>query len=417
MNLSASSHDQRARSRLLYLGFAFPPGFQALHPGVNPAGHAFETQMLTALRPRLEIRSVGLLPFAVREAPRDADLASGVPHEILLEDRAPEIYFRWRSIRLLKQQYLRWVAAGWEPGLVLVYNLSPVYNHFVRWLRRQPKRPALVLLLLDSSQLGEPMPPLKRLRYRFKPLVVPDEAMIAEFDACIGLGRESERYFAPRGVPFLWMPGACTPERAPRPATETPIAGEPLCFGYFGALAAHAGVMDLVRLFLAEPLPARLEVCGYGKLSAALGRLADGNPRLRFHGLLPAPSDVLRLAQTWDVLVNPRPAVAGASNTFPSKLFEYALCGRAILSTRLSGADTVLGDAGYFFDERDFDRSLAAMLTQLAATPRAELHERGQRIRERITQEYSWQKQASRMASFLAAVNTSSRAGGSFRGS
>jgi hypothetical protein len=54
---------------------------------------------------------------------------------------------------------------------------------------------------------------------------------------------------------------------------------------------------------------------------------------------------------------------------------------------------------------------------QLAATPRAELHERGQRIRERITQEYSWQKQASRMASFLAAVNTSSRAGGSFRGS
>ena len=175
--------------------------------------------------------------------------------------------------------------------------------------------------------------------------------------------------------------------------------------------------MDLVRVLLAEPLSARLEVCGYGKLSAALGRLADGNPRLRFHGLLPAPSDVLRLARTWDVLVNPRPAVAGASNTFPSKLFEYALCGRAILSTRLSGADTVLGDAGYFFDERDFDRSLAAMLMQLAATPRAELHERGQRIRERITQEYSWQKQASRMASFLAAVNTSSRAGGSFRGS
>jgi glycosyltransferase involved in cell wall biosynthesis len=265
--------------------------------------------------------------------------------------------------------------------------------------------------------LGRPLPWPKRLRYRFKPLVVPDADMLGEFDACIGLGRESERYFAPRGVPFLWMPGACTPERAPRPATETPIAGEPLCFGYFGALAAHAGVMDLVRLFLAEPLPARLEVCGYGKLSAALGRLADGNPRLRFHGLLPAPSDVLRLAQTWDVLVNPRPAVAGASNTFPSKLFEYALCGRAILSTRLSGADTVLGDAGYFFDERDFDRSLAAMLTQLAATPRAELHERGQRIRERITQEYSWQKQASRMASFLAAVNTSSRAGGSFRGS
>ena len=54
--------------RLLYLGFAFPPGVQSRFPGINPAGHRFETEMITALRRHFEIRSVGLLPFEISAA-------------------------------------------------------------------------------------------------------------------------------------------------------------------------------------------------------------------------------------------------------------------------------------------------------------------------------------------------------------
>jgi hypothetical protein len=43
--------------RLLYLGFPFPPGVAERNPGVNPAGHALETRIVSELRRHLEIRS------------------------------------------------------------------------------------------------------------------------------------------------------------------------------------------------------------------------------------------------------------------------------------------------------------------------------------------------------------------------
>src|SRR5579859_8046257 len=140
--------------RLLYLGFAFPPGVAAHYPNLNPAGHALETQMVQELRHYFEIRSVGLLPI---EPPQfdAADPGSGIAHDLILVEKPPEICHRLRALARLKDQYRLWRAAGWEPDLVLIYNLSPVYNQFVSWLRRQPRAPKIVLLLLDSANLGQ----------------------------------------------------------------------------------------------------------------------------------------------------------------------------------------------------------------------------------------------------------------------
>src|SRR5882724_4849425 len=167
-------------TRLLYLGFAFPPGMQAMFPGINPAGHAFETQMVAALRAHFEICSVGVLPLKVPRLTAGADPASGVEHKLVLLERAPELFHRYRSLAQLKRQYRRWQAEGGTPDAVLAYNLSPIYNNFVRWLKKQGSPPKLVLLLLDSSRLGKPTPPLKRLRRRLKPLVIPDDEMIRD---------------------------------------------------------------------------------------------------------------------------------------------------------------------------------------------------------------------------------------------
>jgi glycosyltransferase involved in cell wall biosynthesis len=305
----------------------------------------------------------------------------------------------WRLIR----QYLIWQEAGWAPDVVLVYNLAPIYNYFIRWLHRQANRPVLVLLLLDSPQLGRPLPWLKRLRYHFKPLVVPDAEMLDQFDGCIGLSPTVAEYFRPLGVPFLWMPGGCAPDRATTlpPPAAVPDPAEPIRFGYFGALASHAGVGELVKTFLGSSLSNSLRVCGYGKLSEQLAEQARRDQRLRFHGLLPSAADCLRFGQSCDVLINPRPPIPGNENTFPSKVFEYGLCGRAILSAQLSGVPVVLGEDGFYFDERDFERSLAAALAQVAALPRSVLHERGRRLRERLLRQYSWEAQAVRMARFL----------------
>jgi len=200
------------------------------------------------------------------------------------------------------------------------------------------------------------------------------------------------------------MPGACSAERA-IPSQEVQAEdARPITFGYFGALAPHSGVLPLVRTFLASALPGPLHVCGHGRLGAEITELARHDSRLRFHGLLPTPEDCLKLARSWDVLVNPRPATHGNENNFPSKIFEYALCGRAILTSRMAGIEEVLGDAAFYFDPAGFEPAMQVALTTVAQVPRSELRLRGTALLERIVEHYSWDQQAARMARFIQAV-------------
>ncbi len=392
--------------RLLYLGFAFPPGVAELHPGTNPAGHALETRMITGLRRHFEIRSAGVLPFVLSPmSASKADPESGIAHEIVLVEKPPELLSRFQAVACLKAEYRKWKASGWEPDAVMVYNLSPIYNAFLRWLRRQPRCPKLVLLLLDSPNLGQALPWLKRFRRRFKPLYVPDSEMILQFDACAGLSQATEKYFKPRQVPFLWIPGACTPARAlygngPSEGTEP---NAPIRFGYFGALGPYAGARQLVEIFLARKVPGTLELCGHGNNGDEFREIAQSNPQLKFHGLL-TPDESLRFGRTCDVLVNPRPVSHGNENNFASKLFDYALTGRAILTSRLSGVEAVLGPEAYYFDPRDFSAGLGHALLDLAATRRQELNRRGLAIQQRVTTEFSWAGQSDRLAQFVREV-------------
>lgn len=388
--------------RLLYLGFAFPPGVAALHPGVNPAGHALETRMVAELRRGCEVRSAGVLPFEppVLEA---ADPQSGLAHEVVLVEKPPELAHRIRALQRLKAEYSAWRSAGWTPDVVLAYNLSPIYNQFLLWLRRQVDCPKLVLLLLDSPSLGRKLPALKRLRHRFKPMTVPDDKMLDIFDACVGLSREVGRYFIPQGVPFLWMPGGCAPERACSEPNGFGLPSGPKRFGYFGALGAHAGVKPMVAAFLNRNLPGSLEICGYGKAANEFAEIAHRDPRIKFHGLL-SPAECLCFGRSCDLLINPRPASHGNENNFASKLFDYALTGRAILTAKLSGVEDVLGPEAFYFDPLDFECSLGEQLSLAVELPRAELHLRGLAVQQRVMAQFSWERQGDRLRQFLESV-------------
>jgi glycosyltransferase involved in cell wall biosynthesis len=297
---------------------------------------------------------------------------------------------------------------------VLVYNLSPIYNQFLLWLRRQPRCPKLFLLLLDSTTLGQAVPRFKQFRRRLKPMYIPDQAMLPVFDACIGLSSNAGKYFRSRQVPFLWMPGGCTPERALR---ETLLRnGESdsphIRFGYFGALGDHSGVEPLIQTFLMSESARRntnasLEICGYGKLNDRLGGLLNQHPMFKYHGLI-TPAECLRFGQSCDVLVNPRPLSHGNENNFASKVFEYALTGRPILTSNLSGVEAVLGPDAYYFDAHDFHSSLSLKLLEVIATPKAELDRRGAAIQQRILTAFSWEKQAARLARFIYDVSSES---------
>jgi glycosyltransferase involved in cell wall biosynthesis len=321
-----------------------------------------------------------------------------VDQELLLWERKPELWHRWRSWRKLRAFYLAKIAREGAPDILLVRNLSPVFNHFVRWLRRQKPRPCIVLVFADSARLGHPVSLSRRARYAFKPMQMLDDQAILLYDACISYGIGTRPHFESRGIPWMWMPSAFNFQYDPPP--PDPAQTGPIRFGYFGALADHASVLPTVQAFLDVKIPGSLHICGYGRLSDELKRLSERHPNFHFDGLLPRQSDCLPWAQKVDVLINPRVGW-GLENSFPSKIFEYGMTGRAILTTRTGGVDHVLFDDGIYLDAEKLEESLREKLRAVAAMDRAELSRRGAAIRNRLLKDFNWDEQARRMVAFL----------------
>lgn len=386
--------------KLLYLGFAFPPGVAGHFPEAQPAGHLLETNLVNALRPWFDVRSVGVSWIEVEKVP-PGDPSPGLPHALNLLDKPPELFHRWNSLRRLRRQYTGWTRADWVPDCILMYNFSPVFNGFIRRLRRQSKRPAVVLYLADSTNLQQDYPWLKRMRYRLKPLKWSDREMVRFVDGCVAVSRLTEQFFARLKLPWLWSPVGCDPTRAIR--SPVPAAEGPLRFGFFGSIAPYGGLSALLKVFLARQRPSSLHICGYGKGKEEIAGLSARYPQVRLYPPR-RPDECLQFARTCDVLVNPRPIAQGNENNLPSKVFEYALSGRAILSSRLSGVDAVLGDQAFYFDENDFEASLDQALEYVERIPRAELNRRGAAVQERVLANFSWAQQAERIARFIQRV-------------
>jgi len=390
------------RARLLYLGHAFPPGVAALYPELQPAGHLIETRLIQSIQPRFDVRCVGISEVKLSSLKDVRPISPGLPHALSLLDRPPAIWNWINSLRRLNRAYASWVAAGCRPHVILTCNFSPVYNAFVRRLAGLKGRPRLVLYLADSTSLGVPLPPLKRFRYRLKPFNWMDDEMAELYDACVAVSSDTEMKFAPRGAPWLWLPNGIDPARVRRDAAGP--EGKAIVFGYFGHAGEHTGVHRLLRLFTARPRPgAELRVCCFGKRRTRLAEHYCQHPSVSFHGPFD-PEGCVDFGTGCDVLVNPRPNVPGNRNNFSSKVFEYALARRSILTSRLSGVDVVLGDDAYYFDADDFDNSLEQRLTELAQTPKAELNHRGAAIQNRLLARYSWEAHGERLAEFLNQV-------------
>jgi len=223
--------------RLLYLGYALPPGVSDLFPELSPAGHLIETCLVNSIRPRFDLRSVGISRLDFARLRQPLSQSPGLPHDLNLLDRAPSVWHRYRSVWRLRTAYRRWWTDGWQPAALLVCNMSPVYNAFVRGLARQANGPRRILYLADSTSLGLRTHWSKRLRYAFKPMTWLDDQMVGCFDACVAVSRTTEPWFRDRGVPWLWLPNGCDPARAVQ-SSPGPADG-PIAFGYFGALPEY----------------------------------------------------------------------------------------------------------------------------------------------------------------------------------
>ena len=116
---------------------------------------------------------------------------------------------------------------------------------------------------------------------------------------------------------------------------------------------------------------------------------------------MPTQWDCLPWAQKVDVLVNLRLPFWGLDNSAPSKLFDYGMAGKAILSTRTAGMDEILGQEGIYVETENFEESLRQKLREISVMDRTELQRRAKIVHERILKNYSWEEQARRAVEFI----------------
>lgn len=386
------------RLRFLCLGNQCPPGWAGKSSTLHRyCGEVFFWQELAR---RADVSTLGLLHrdlWERRFEPKD-DIP-GLEHELILWDRNPALWHRWISWRKLRSFYLQKVERGQMPDAIVVCNLQHVFNHFVKWLLKQPKRPLVVLQICDSGGLGEKIPLSRQIRYLFKPMQMLEAQAVKMYeDGCILSSVTSKKYFEPRGVPWVWHPANYKFEyEPPRPSNQS----GPINFGYFGALSPVYAIDSVVRAFLKANVPGKLFMCGRGELTEELAGLARLHPNFQFDGFLPKESDCLDWAQKADVLINSRFPIRGQDNSFPSKVLEYGVAGKAILTTRVGGTDAALGEEGIYFGTDDFEETLAGKIREVSRMDRSELQRRGQAIRTKVLKDFSAQEQARRVFEFL----------------
>lgn len=108
---------------------------------------------------------------------------------------------------------------------------------------------------------------------------------------------------------------------------------------YSGAITKHRGIPELLDAFeLFEDKRMELWFTGEGNCDELVNKYAEQDSRIKHYGFLDSREDVLAIQRKADVLIHTRRTdAASAAYCFPSKIFEYMVSGKPILSVRIPG--------------------------------------------------------------------------------
>ena len=386
------------KPRLIYLGRALPPGVASLFPTIQPASQFTEPNFVHSIEDRYDIKTVGCWWCDVENLDPNPDASVGLENDLCLTEAPPKLLNQYKSLFRLKQTYRKWKMEGWNADIIIVFCFNPVYDAFIRWLRKKPNAPRLVLFLGDSPTLGENIPLMRKLRYFFKPMRWFEHEMIDEYDACVGASMDAEKYFTQKRTPWLWLPPAIDEKRVILNPKWPKV--KPVVFGFAGHLGDHSGIIELINVYRNLKKDNILKVAGFGKNCDWVASIAERNPRIEFAGTLPA-SEPLNFMQNCDIMINPRPDSFGNRYTFPSKILEYSLAARSILSVEMAGIQNLLGPDAFSFDPKNYSTSLSDALNRICTMPRSKIQARGLGIQNRLLETHNWKIHGRKLADFL----------------
>lgn len=145
------------------------------------------------------------------------------------------------------------------------------------------------------------------------------------------------------------------------------------------------GVQHLLAAIEGVRLGYEVHIVGEGPMRSALERLAARTPTtVVFHGWLDNNSrEITALYESSEVFV-----LLSASENFPISLVEAMSAGLAILTSRGTGCEEVIGDAGVLVGPGNVEETRAALLAMLSETDY--LRRLGSLARQRVERLFAW---------------------------
>jgi glycosyltransferase involved in cell wall biosynthesis len=133
---------------------------------------------------------------------------------------------------------------------------------------------------------------------------------------------------------------------------------------YAGGLSSSYGVDLLVQAmrYIPKDLNVRLKIYGMGELSEYLKQKSGLDERVFFGGFVPS-EEMARIYMQADLLINPRPVLGEVSEmSFPSKLIEYTIAKRNVLTSRILSMPDDIKDCFYYIEEVSADGIARAIM-------------------------------------------------------
>ena len=286
-----------------------------------------------------------------------------------------------------------------EADVVFAYDMYPTQGLPLSWLKSRVKGKTLCLLAdLSIGGVHKETGLRKYLRKLFDWSTLKS---IKKCDHFIVLNENAAKVYAQHSR-YLVMDGGIEPSEYKQ--YEKGWDGRVKNIVYTGALVEYSGILNLIKaMSLIKSKDVVLDIYGLGHLKDKVEEIAKNSSNIRFHGFV-SNQEAMNLQQTSWLLANPRPVDnLIAQVTFPSKIFEYMMSGRPVMSTRLNGFSKDY-DNLLFWVEDGSPETLAQKIDEINACSSDRLQAVADNAREYLLQNKTWKINAQKVHEFLKEI-------------
>lgn len=390
--------------RIIFLGYAVNPAKTSHLTGVSVAGNKMQVNILKEASKDKNIKISTITVFPTAPYPIDKKIWYGYKKIKVV----PGVSARrpgFCNVPVIKQitQILsvyncakRYYHID-KNTILLTYNMYPQIGIPAVWLKR--KYGCKICTILADLPIDDyKMKTFSFSHFLRKCFNILTEKLIRQCDQIAALNEEAVKLFAPK-VPYIIVEGGI-PSDTPKSYRQQYVPKRKNLL-YTGALADYSGIMDLIRAMdMVKNREVELDIYGKGYLEKEIIKAAECNSRIRYHGSVPN-TQILQIQKQAYALINPRPVENPiAKVTFPSKIFEYMLSGRPVITTKLNGLSIQFLE-NLYVSESDSPEGIAKEIDKVMSLPEKELFEKAQAAFSFVVENMTWDKQWERIREFI----------------